>query len=144
MSEQYKMIVAQEANIGDQIEPMEVHISKDLNDQMLFAEDDFNPIYQSDVEGTRGVVHSGVLLNLTNPVRSPGYSWAEGTLGVHAREDTTFHSMMPVGKTAVLSWEVQDVYERRGRRYNVVDATVTCEGKVILKRRVYETYFSIE
>lgn len=135
-------IVAQNAVRGDVATPIDVVVTKDLNDQFLFALDTTLDVYQSSAAG-RGIVHPALLLNMSNPVRSPGYSWADGTLGIHAGEDTEFLGTMLVGETAHIEWEVRDTYERRGRRFTVVDVTISVDGRDILKRRVYETYAAV-
>lgn len=143
VSERITPILAQEASPGDRPTPADVLITKDLNDQCLYAVDSHNAIYLSGAQTDAGIVHPALLLNLSNPIRSPGYNWQDGTLGIHAAEETTFLGVMRVNEIAHIEWEVCDAYERRGRRYTVVEVTITANGREVLKRRVRETYVSV-
>jgi hypothetical protein len=128
------------AEIGYEFEPLELLVTPELNQQYLYAEEDFNPIYLEQTEGGPPVVHPALVLNMSNDTRSPSFRMPEGIEGLHARDMVTFYSPARVGKKLIISWRIADLYAKRGRPYKVVEVLVKDEdGQIILKRMQHVT-----
>jgi len=64
---------------------------------------------------------------------------------VHAKEQVEYFNPGRVGKTFRVCWNVVDVYEKRGRLYQVKEALIIDEDDtIILQRRITDTYIAGE
>ncbi|MEX2375682.1 MAG: hotdog fold domain-containing protein [Dehalococcoidia bacterium] len=123
--------------LGFEPEPLEFTITPELNQQYLFAMEDFHPRYQGD----DGIVHPGVLLNMSNTTRSPSYYLIPELGSLHSRDETRFYHPARVNRKLTSSWKLAEIYEKRGRTYHVKDARVHDEdGTLILTRMLYSTF----
>ena len=140
MTNRADAVDVQSWQIGHRPEPLRFVVTSELNQQYLFAEEDFDPIYL----GENGLVHPTLLLSMSNSPKSPSYRLAEGTGGMVAKEVTRFLGHARVGALLIAEWKLVDSYERRGRLYNVIETLLTDEGRgiEILARTIYETYTS--
>jgi hypothetical protein len=128
---------AQQWDVGFVPEPFTFTVTPELNQQYLFAVEDYGEQYL----GSDGVVHPALLLNMSNTTRSPSHSIDAGNGNLHARDECKFLSAGRVGESFRVEWRVDEWYERKGRRFRVTHATVTEEsGRLVLERRIHVTW----
>ncbi|MFC2015075.1 MaoC family dehydratase [Chloroflexota bacterium] len=134
-----------------QPEPLEYLISSELNQQFLYAEEDFNPFYIEEFSNGSPIVHPALILNWSNDTRSPSYKapslqsgqsmWAT----IHTRDETFFCNPASVGKKLKVTWNTIGSYEKRGRPYFIKETLVVDEDEVeIIKRLYYTTEISLK
>ncbi|MCC6175884.1 MAG: MaoC family dehydratase [Chloroflexi bacterium] len=134
---------ADRMSVGDTFEPLEFLVTPELNQQYLFAEEDFHPRYFEAGPWGAPLVHPSLLFNMSNITRSPSFSTSPGSAAIHTGEETTFHAPARVGQTLRVTWTVVEMFERRGRPYHVHEAQVaTVDGDPIVSRRLWHTYSS--
>jgi hypothetical protein len=125
------------------LDPFEFLLTPELNQQYLYAEEDFHPRY---IEGTKSsfpIGHPGLLLNMSNGTRSPSYRLGPGEAGFHARDETFFLNPAKVGKKIKVIWKWGGTYEKRGRPYRLSECVVVDEdGLEIMKRLAHSTVAS--
>ena len=113
-------------------------VTAEFNQQYLEAVEDYHPRYQQ-------IVHPALLIAQSNVTRSPSFQLPPGMAAVHAKEEVEYLNPGRVGKTFWVCWKVVDVYEKRGRQYQVKEVLITDEdGTEILRRRIIDTYISGE
>ncbi len=126
-------------------EPLEYMVTPELNQQFLFAEEDYNSCYLGGINGDIPVVHPALLLNWSNDTRSPSYKAASLQSGkemwatIHTRDETFFINPARVGKKIKVTWNPVGLYEKRGRPYSVSEILVIDEDGVEIIRRIYYT-----
>ena len=76
---------------GDTYDPLTFVITPELNQQFLFALENFHPRYIEERDGLPPLVHPVILLHHTPRTRSPSYRLAPGMGSVFARDRTRFH-----------------------------------------------------
>ncbi|MBM4332920.1 MAG: hypothetical protein FJ117_17190 [Deltaproteobacteria bacterium] len=115
--------------------PLEFLVTPELNQQYLFAAEDFHPQYIEETEIGSPIAHPGLLLNMSNPTRSPSFTLDFGPAGIHSRDETFFFQPARVGKKIKVTWEDGEPYVKRDRYYQVFKTSVVEEdGMVIMKR----------
>lgn len=124
--------------VGLRLPPDDFVCTRELNEQYLYGLEDYHPRYH----GEGAVVHPALLLNRSNPTRSPGYRKAPGQGRVHARDDVTFHRAVPVGSHLTVTWEVTEYYERRGRTFHVLDCRILDDDDNLVVHRLQHFTFS--
>jgi hypothetical protein len=128
------------AEIGMEFEPLEFMVTPELNQQYLYAQEDFNTIYLEETENGPAIVHPALILNMSNDTRSPSFTIPAGISGLHARDDVTFINPARVGKKMIIRWKVTDIYIKRDRPYKIVETLVFDEdGTQIMKRLQHVT-----
>lgn len=134
---------AYQMEVGDEFEPLEYLVTPELNQQYLYAEEDYHPRYIEETESGPPIVHPGLLLNMSNNTRSPSFYLPPGWAEIHAAEDTEYLNPARVGKKLRVTWKVVDAYEKRGRPWHVLDILVVDEdGTRIMRRRMTNTFAS--
>jgi len=129
--------------VGEGFEPYEFLVTPAFNKQYLEAEEDYHPIYLQDTDLGSPIVHPSLLINHSNFTRSPSFYLPPGMAAVHAKDEVEFLSPGRVGKTFRVTWKVIEVYERRGRQYQVSEILISDEdGIEIMRRRLNATYIS--
>lgn len=128
--------------VGDTFAPLEFTVTPELNQQYLFAEEDFHPRYFAAGPWGDPLVHPSLVFNMSNITRSPSFRTSPGSAAIHTGEETAFHAPARVGQTLRVTWTVVESYERRGRPYHIQVAEVTAGGAPILTRRLWHTYSS--
>ncbi|MBA7611311.1 hypothetical protein ES703_18531 [subsurface metagenome] len=98
---------------------------------------------------TRGIFRQFIprplLIAQSNVTRSPSFQLPPGMAAVHAKEQVEYFNPGRVGKTFRVCWNVVDVYEKRGRLYQVKEALIIDEDDtIILQRRITDTYIAGE
>lgn len=124
---------------GFRAEPLEFVVTPEMNQQYLYAQEDYDPRYLGD----GAIVHPALLLNMSNTTRSPSHALDSRSGNLHARDETDFVRPAKVGAKLRVDWTVTEWYERRGRAYRVTEIAITEEaGEAILRRRLHTTWTS--
>jgi len=127
------------------LEPFEFLVRPELNQQYLFAEEDFGPWYLEQRESGTPIVHPALLLNMSNATRSPSYRLDPRQAGIHARDEAFFLNPARVGKKFRVTWEGIGYYQKRGRTYHMNRTRVVDEdGLEIMVRLAHGTIASRE
>lgn len=123
--------------VGQELPPMEVRITPEVQGRYLLATEDTHPWYWkgSPFGGPLAlpvILEDAVLGLLRRHFRLP--------LGhIHARQETEFLRPVPLGCTVRLVGRVAEKYEKRGRRYVVVEVTALDEGgQPLLRMRLHD------
>lgn len=116
--------------------PLEFLLTPELNQQYLFAEEDFHPRYIEETEIGPPIAHPGLLLNMSNPTRSPSFTLDIGPAGIHSRDETFFFRPARVGKKIKVTWEHGEPYIKRDRYYQVFKTSVVEEDGIVIMKRL--------
>lgn len=119
--------------IGEKYEPLELTLSKELNDQFVRALDCTDSPYEE-------LVHPGVILNFCSITQSPSFTLDEGIAAVGAKFASVFHQPIRVESRLTIDWHVTDVYERRSRTYQVCRVSVKNDDILIMERTIKNTF----
>jgi acyl dehydratase len=129
--------------VGEELEPLEFVVTPELNQQYLYAEEDYHPRYYEESEDGPPLVHPTVLLNMSNTTRSPSFTLSPGLGAIHAGEETVFVSPARVGTCLRVTWKILEVFEKRGRVYHVREARIVDgDGREVLRRKLTGTFSS--
>jgi len=116
-------------------EPYTFQVTPELNEQYLYALQDYHPRYLEERDSGFPWVHPGLLLNHSNLTRSPSFGLEAGMAGVHAKEEVEFLNPGKVGKKFRVTWKVVEEYEKRDKLYTVIEALIVDEGGTEIMRR---------
>ena len=131
---------ALDLNVGDEQAPLLFTVTPELNQQYLYAVEDYHPRYLEKGEWGEPIVHPAFLMNMSNRTRSPSFKLPAGWSSIHARDDTEFHSAARVGETLTVQWKVVECYERRERPYQALEVRITRpNGDLALRRIAHST-----
>jgi acyl dehydratase len=129
--------------VGDEFEPLEFLVTPELNQQYLFAQEDFHPRYIEEGEYGAPLVHPALLANMSSNTRSPSFQLPPGWAEIMAGDEVQYLNPARVGKRLRVTWKVVDTYHKRGRPWHVLDIRVVDEDGVrILRRRMTNTFAS--
>lgn len=135
---------AHELQAGDSYESLDFTISSDLNQQWLYAVEDFNPLYIEGQNGNPPLVHPVALMQMSPRTRSPSFRQAPDMGSALARDCTTFLAPCHVGTRLRVSWLIKQTYEQRNKIYQDYVATIRDEtGKELMRREISATFFSL-
>ena len=95
---------AHEMEEGDEYEPLEFTITPEINQQFLFALEDFDPQYVDGDEAGAALVHPVLLLHMSARTRSPSFRLAPDSGSIFAREHVEFLNPARVGQRLRASW----------------------------------------
>jgi hypothetical protein len=127
---------------GDCYEGLKFRISAELNQQFLFALEDYRPDYLG-AAGQPAVVHPVLLLHMSARTRSPSFRLAPDTGSVFAKDRVTFLLPAFVDEWLDVAWRIRDVYERNGRLYQALDTAVSnARGEPVLRRDAHSVFFT--
>jgi hypothetical protein len=133
---------AHEMLVGDTYAPLEFVVTPSMNEQLLFAVQDYHPRYWRDTEEGPPIVHPVLFLQMSPRTRSPSWRLAPNMGSVLGREHTEFCAPGYVGRRFRVTWTVLDVYEKRGRPYHKTETVITDDqGRRILRRELHSTFF---
>ena len=133
---------ADELQLDDSCASLELIITPELNQQFLFAQENFDPRYLAPPDGGPALVHPTLLLQMSANTKSPSFRLAPGTGSILAQATSEFLNPARVGKKLRIEWQVVEIYEKRGRDYQVMEAMMVDEdGVTILKRELHLTFF---
>ncbi len=128
---------------GDAYAPLELCISPALNDQFLFALQDFRADCLGAPGRERALVHPALLLHVSARTRSPSFRLPAGIGSVFARDSVSFLAPAYIGERLQVNWIIRAVYERRGRMYQALETVVANEaGRPILRREAHSLFFA--
>lgn len=135
---------AHEMKAGDAYEPLEFVVTPDLNQQFLFAVEDYAPIYLEGRDGAPPLVHPVLLMHMSPRTRSPSYRQAPGMGSAFARDRSWYSNPGYVGSRFRVTWTVTNTYEQRGKIYQDYVAVITDQdARQILKRELASTFFML-
>lgn len=134
------------------LEPLEFVVTKELNDQYLFGEEDYHPRYHEESESGPPLVHPGLLLNMSNATRSPSFGKVLGSAAksagvgmaasIHASDEIEFVKPARVGQKLRIVWEDCPPYQKRGKTFTPGIALILDEdGELILRRKATGVVF---
>lgn len=135
---------AHELQGGDAYEPLEFVVTPHINQQFLYAAEDFNPLFLEGVGDKPPLVHPILLMHMSPRTRSPSYRQAPGMGSAFARDRSTYLNPAYVGSKLRVTWKVEKTYEQRGKIYQDYVALVEdADGNPILRRELSSTFFSL-
>lgn len=135
---------AHELKAGDEYEPLEFVVTPDLNQQFLYAVEDYAPIYLEGREGRPPLVHPVLLMHMSPRTRSPSYRQAPGMGSAFARDRSWYSNPGYVGSRFRVTWTVSRTYEQRGKIYQDYVAVIADQhSRQILKRELSSTFFML-
>lgn len=139
MSSQIAPSPLPDVEVGMEWGPAQVEVSALLNEQFLFAMEDYSADYLPDGD-TPPRAHPGTLLSLAMS-GVVGFNPAPGWTGMHARDEVELVSPVRVGESLTLHWRVVDIYEKRGRPWWVRQCVISgSDGEVRLRRRIHTAF----
>jgi hypothetical protein len=126
---------------GERYAPLRFRISRDLNEQYLFALGDYAPRYLGRADAP-AQVHPVLLLHMSARTRSPSFRLAPGMGSVFARDRVAFHRPARVDEWLEVQWTIREVYERKARIYQALDTRVLdAGGNVVIRRDAHSVFF---
>jgi hypothetical protein len=135
---------AHELLAGESYQPLDFLVTADLNQQFLYAVEDFNPVFVDGKGGRPALVHPVLLMHMSPRTRSPSYRQAPGMGSAFARDRSTYLRRAFVGSRFRVTWLVTDTYEQRGKIYQDYIAQICDEqGECVLRRELSSTFFSL-
>lgn len=137
---------AHELQPGDEYQALEFTVSAETNQQVLFAQEDFDQRFTGrDFAGSETLVHPALLLQMAANTKSPSFKLAPGTGSILSEAETEFLAPVRIGTKLRVTWRVTHEYEKRGRRYYVMAAEIADEkGEPILRRNLHLTFPSMQ
>jgi hypothetical protein len=134
---------AHELEAGERYAPLNYVVSAELNQQFLYAIEDFDRAYIDGIDGSRPLVHPVLLLHMMPRTRSPSYRQAPGMGSAFARDKTWFLAPAYVDEPLCVTWIVKSTYEQRGKIYqDYVAITENAAGQPLVRRELSSTFFT--
>jgi len=128
---------------GEDLGFLEIDITAELNQQYLYAEEDYHLRYIEKSEFGQPIAHPGLLLNMSNNTKSPSYYIDPRFAGLHIQEEVEFINPVEVGKKIRITWNLVDSFYKRERICKVIGAKIEDEaGKEIINRKSTVTFAS--
>ena len=135
---------AHEMQTGDQYDALEFVVTPDLNQQFLYAVEDFNPIFIEGRDGRPPLVHPVLLMHMSPRTRSPSYRQAPGMGSAFARDRSEYLNPGYVGSTFRVTWTIVNTYEKREKIYQYYVALIEDESaRPVLRRELSSTFFML-
>ena len=133
---------AHELRAGEHYASLSFRISSELNQQYLFALEDYGAAYLGAADRPP-VVHPVLPLHMSARTRSPSFRLAPDTGSVFAKDTVTFLRPALVGASLIVHWRIHDVYLRKGRLYQALATEVTtADGATVLTRDAHSVFFT--
>jgi acyl dehydratase len=134
---------AHELQAGDSYEPLRFTVTPELNQQFLYAVEDFNPIFIEERDGSPPLVHPVLLMHMSPRTRSPSYRQAPGMGSAFASDSSIYLAPGYVGDTFEVRWRIVNTYPKRGKIYQEYVAEIRdSHGRIVLRRELASTFFS--
>lgn len=132
---------AHELQVGDALADRHFNISPVVNQQCLFAQEDYDPRYLPLPDGAAEIVHPAIVLQMLANTRSPSYRIPENVAAILAETETQFLAPLRVGHDYVTRWQVKRVYNKRDKLYHEVRAEITdSSGQPMVRRTLQLAY----
>lgn len=127
--------------VGEEFEPHKFRVTPEFNRQYLEAVEDHHAWYVNSIDYGLPIVNPALLIAQSNITRSPSFFLPYGMALIHVKEEVEYLNPGRVGKSFTVLWKVIDMYEKRGRPYQVKETLIVDEDGVdILKRTITDTY----
>lgn len=133
---------AHEMRAGEDYAPLEFSVTSELNQQFLYALEDFGAAYLRSPDGEPAIIHPVILLHMSARTRSPSFVLAPNMGSVFASDRVDFCNVARVGDQLRVSWKIRDVYERRGKLYQALSTEIrNSSDEQILTREAHSVFF---
>lgn len=129
---------AHELEVGDPIEPRFFSISPEVNQQCLFAQEDFHPRYLPRADGEAEIVHPAIALQMLANTKSPSYKVPEHIAAILTETYMQFFEPLRVGKNYVSRWQVARTYTKRDKPYHEIRGEISDEAGRPVARRILQ------
>ena len=135
---------AHELKAGDNYVSLDFSVSAELNQQFLYAVEDYNPIFIDGQDGLPPLIHPVVLMYFSPRTRSPSFRQAPDMGSAMARDSAIFYGPAYVGTPLRIEWDILNTYEKRDKIYqDYVAKVVNADGQVLLRREMASTFFTL-
>lgn len=125
-----------EAEVGQEIEPIEIAITEELVERNAWANDDYNPWYMED-SPFGGRIASPTLLALEADIMLNNHFTVPEGSGIMAKQEYEFINPLKVGSKVKMTCRVVDKLSKRGRDHFVYDfLVVDKDGLEIVRIRI--------
>jgi hypothetical protein len=132
--------VLPDIEVGSTVGPIPFVISADLNEQYLYAQRDYNPLYLGNADGP-GLAYPGAVLHAASTGTLPHPTLREGWTRRVGRDEVEWHTPAYVGEPLEVSCTYVSFVERRGRPWLEREITVrNSAGEVKLIRRAHTVH----
>jgi acyl dehydratase len=129
-----------DVTLGTTDGPIPFVISADLNEQYLYAQRDYNPLYLAS-SGSRGIAYPGAVLHAasTGTLRHP--KLAEGWTRRVGRDEVEWHAPVYVDEPLEVSCTYVSFAERKGRPWLAREIVIrNAAGELKLIRRAHTAH----
>ena len=125
---------------GDRLAPLELELAEEFNESIVQSVGAELSRYMGS-DGRPGIVHPALLIVFSNLTRSPSFRLPDNCAAIQTHDDVQLDRLARTGDTVSISWQVVDVYNRRGRHYQVMETRVSDgDGRTVLTRRTTNTF----
>lgn len=132
---------AHELNVGDPIEPRRFNVSSVVNQQCLFAQEDYHPRYLQNAGRKREILHPALVIQMLANTKSPSYRVPEHIGAIVAEAQTEFLRPLHVGEDYESAWKVVRRYTKRAKDYQEIRAEIMAgDGTPMIKRTLQIAY----
>lgn len=126
---------------GEAFEALEFLVTEEFNENYLHSVEDLHPRYMQTTEAGPPIVHAALLIVFSNHTRSPSFHLDPGMAAIQTHDDLAYKNPGRVGRTFRVTFDVVETYEKRGRPYQVVEASIVDDRSTpVLTRRTTYTY----
>ena len=137
---------AHEMRAGDEYAPLDFTVTPELNQQFLYALEDYDPRYIEATEHGPPLIHPVLLLHMTPRTRSPSFRLAPGMGSIYAHARTEYLAPARVGRPYRVTWKISSTYEKRGRLYQEMEIRIgdaggtEMHGTEVLRRIMHSAF----
>jgi hypothetical protein len=122
-------------------DPWVFTVTPEYNEQYLYAGQEYDRRYFDDTGLGPALVCPGLILNQSLLTRSPSFHLMERMASVHSSDELEWVNPPRVGKTFTVNWSFDNVYEKRGKTFSSVVATITDQDNNVILRRTAHGIF---
>lgn len=132
--------VLPDIELGTTVGPIPFVIDHDLNEQYLFAQRDYNPLYRDNGDG-RDIAYPGAVLHAASTGTLPHPRLSHGWTRRVGRDEVDWHAPAYVGEPLEVSCTYVSFVERRGRPWLEREIIVrNSAGDIKLIRRAHTVH----
>lgn len=121
---------------GDRFQPLHFTVTREINQQYLFAQEDFHPRFLPGNAERREIAHPALMMQMLSSARAPDFRLPGNVGAILASADTEFHRPAYVGEPYTTNWQVVRTYSKRGHVYHDIQAEVSDHEERISIRRL--------
>ena len=125
---------------GDKLAPLELELTSEFNESIVqsVGAEVSRYIGNSDQPG---IVHPALLIVFSNLTRSPSFRLPQHCAAIQTHDDVQLERLARTGDSVTISWQVVEMYTRRGRQYQVMETRVSdSRGRTVLTRTTTNTF----